>query len=148
MAVSTLMRRSSATYMYSHSFRRAFSAATDKVGISALGITTPTTIHHNLSYPDLFEHEKKNKEGVVVKCKYGETFAVDTGKFTGRSPSDKWVVKNIGSQSDDNVWWGKVNQATTPEVFEDLLAKAVNHFNTKEECYVFDGSMHARFHVP
>ena len=35
-----------------------------------------------------------------MKCKYGDTFSVDTGKFTGRSPKDKWIVKNPGSESE------------------------------------------------
>ena len=102
------------------------------------GIHNPETIHHNLSYPELFEHEKRNNEGVVVKAEYGDTFAVDTGKFTG-GRRDKWVVKNEGSESDKNLWWGSVNQPTTPEVFDDLMAKAVSRFNTLDECYVFDG---------
>ena len=66
-------------------------------------------------------------------------FGVDTGKFTGRSPKDKWIVKNLGSESDKNLWWGDVNQPTTPEVFDDLLDKAVNHFNSLNEIYLFDG---------
>lgn len=120
-------------------FSRSMSVACDNVGISALGINNPTTIHHNLSYDNLFEHETKNDEGVVFKTKSGDVFGVDTGKFTGRSPGDKWIVKNIGSESDKNLWWGKVNQPTTPEVFTDLLGKAVDHFNTLDEAYVFDG---------
>lgn len=103
------------------------------------GIWAPSAVHHNLSYPELFKHEVNNREGTVVKAKYGDTFAIDTGKFTGRSPSDKWIVKNIGSESDENIWWGSVNQPTTPEVFESLEKIAVNHFNTLDECYVFDG---------
>ena len=67
------------------------------MGISALGIHNPETIY-NLSYPELFEHEKRNN-GVVVKAEYGDTFAVDT-KFTGAVAGDKWVVKNEGSESD------------------------------------------------
>ena len=118
---------------------RSMSTVAEKVGIVSLGITNPTTIHHNLSYPELFEHEKKNEEGVVIKTKYGKTFAVDTGKFTGRSPKDKWIVKNIGSESDNNLWWGDVNQPTTPEVFNELYDKAIHHFNKLDECYVFDG---------
>ena len=118
---------------------RMMSTATDQVGITSLGITNPNTIHHNLTYDTLFEHEKKNDEGVVIKAKYGETFAVDTGKFTGRSPSDKWIVKNIGTESDENLWWGSVNQPLLPEVFDELYEKAINHFNTLDHCYVFDG---------
>ena len=54
--------------------------------------------------------KKLINEGVVMNAKYGNTFAIDTGKFTGRSPNDKWIVKNIGSKSDKNIWWGSVNQ--------------------------------------
>jgi ATP-dependent phosphoenolpyruvate carboxykinase len=115
------------------------SVACDTIGISQYGIHNPTVIHHNLSYDDLFEHEKKNNEGIVMKAKYGDTFSVNTGKFTGRSPKDKWIVKNVGSESDQNLWWGDVNQPTTPEVFDELFDKAVNHFNTLNEAYVFDG---------
>lgn len=141
MILSRLLqvRGSTATQAVPAVFSRAMSAATDSVGITSLGITNPSTIHHNLNYDTLFEHEVKNQEGSVMKAEYGDTFAVDTGKFTGRSPGDKWIVKNIGSESDKNLWWGKVNQPTTPEVFEELLDKSVNHFNTLDEAYVFDG---------
>jgi ATP-dependent phosphoenolpyruvate carboxykinase len=118
---------------------RPFSAATEKVGLDSLGISGPTVIHHNLPHSELAEHEAKNKEGVFAKCKYGETFTVDTGKFTGRSPSDKWIVLNKGSESEKNIWWGKVNQPTTPEVFDDLYNQATGMFNNLDECYVFDG---------
>jgi phosphoenolpyruvate carboxykinase (ATP) len=79
-----------------------------------------------------------NKEGVVVAAEYGDTFAVDTGKFTGRSPKDKWIVKHVGSESEKNIDWGKVNQPVSPKVFDELYAKAIQHFNTKEKLYVFD----------
>jgi ATP-dependent phosphoenolpyruvate carboxykinase len=42
---------------------------------------------------------EKNKEGLIMKYKYGDTFSVDTGKFTGPSPKDKWIVKNLASKS-------------------------------------------------
>lgn len=113
--------------------------ACNQVGIDSLGITNPTTIYRNMTYEQFFEHETKNNEGKVANTEYGDTFCVDTGKFTGRSPKDKWIVKNIGSESDKNIWWGNINQPTTPEVFKELYDKAVAHFNTLEKCYVFDG---------
>lgn len=119
--------------------KRLLSTACDKIGINSLGIHNPETIHHNLSYPELFQHEQDNGEGTIMKTKYGKTFSVDTGKFTGRSPKDKWVVQNIGSDTDKNMWWGDINQPTSPEVFDELYDKAVNHFNTLDKCYVFDG---------
>jgi phosphoenolpyruvate carboxykinase (ATP) len=109
-----------------------------EVGIDSLGITNPTTIYRNLTYQELFDHEVRNNEGVVAAAEYGPTFTVMTGKFTGRSPKDKWLVKNEGSESAQHVDWNDINQPTTPEVFRDLYKKAVDHFNTKDEAYVFD----------
>lgn len=135
--------------MFSHIIRRnrisklntptIISNATKKVGINSLGITNPSIIHHNLNYDELYKHEVKNNEGIIMKTKYGDTFAVNTGKFTGRSPKDKWIVKNINSKSDSNINWGKVNQPISDDIFEDLYSKAINHFNELNECYVFDG---------
>lgn len=116
-----------------------FSTSCYTIGLSRFGIHKPTIIHHNLPYDELFKHEQKNKEGVIMKCKYGDTFSVDTGKFTGRSPKDKWIVKNPGSESEKNIWWGNVNKPISSEIFDDLYKKAVDHFNSLDECYVFDG---------
>lgn len=105
--------------------------ACTQAGITSLGITGPQTIYKNQTFEELFQHEVANNEGEVASAEYGETFTVDTGKFTGRSPKDKWIVKNIGSDSEANIDWGEVNQPTSPEVFDELYEKAVNYFNTK-----------------
>mmetsp|Transcript_21634 Transcript_21634/g.31984 ORF Transcript_21634/g.31984 Transcript_21634/m.31984 type:complete len:606 (+) Transcript_21634:161-1978(+) len=110
-----------------------------KAKISSLGITGPSTIHRNLTFQELFEHEQANNEGLVASAEYGDTFAVDTGKFTGRSPKDKFSVRNVGSESDKNIDWNDINQPTSPEVFEELYNRAVAHFNTVDKAYVFDG---------
>ena len=109
-----------------------------KVGLDALGITGPTTIHRNLTFQELFEHEQANNEGKVAATENGDTFTVYTGKYTGRSPKDKWVVYNEGSQSAENIDWNDINRATTPEVFDELYDKAVAYFNTVDKAYVFD----------
>lgn len=132
------------TYLSSHYLsmktlsKRFFSVQIDRT-FHKLGIKNPNTIHYNLSKQELFEHETKNNEGTVFKTKYGDTFGVDTGKFTGRSPKDKWIVKNNESNSSKHIWWGNVNQPTTPEVFKTLYDKAINHFNTLNEIYLYDG---------
>lgn len=110
-----------------------------KVGIDTHGITNPSTIFRNLTFQELFEHEQANDEGVVAKAEYGDTFTVDTGKYTGRSPKDKWVVLNVGSESAEHIDWNDINQSTSPEVFDELYEKAVSYFNTRDNCYVFDG---------
>jgi phosphoenolpyruvate carboxykinase (ATP) len=112
--------------------------ACKKAGIDTLGITGVKTVYKNLTYEELFEHEKQNKEGVVAKAEYGDTFTVDTGKFTGRSPKDRFIVKNVGSESEANIDWNDINLPTTPEVFTELYDKAVAHFNSRETAYVFD----------
>lgn len=91
-----------------------------------------------MTFQELLEHEVANGEGEVAATQFGETFTVDTGKFTGRSPKDKWIVLNKGSESEANIDWGSVNQPTTPEVFDELYEKAVNYFSSKEKAYVFD----------
>jgi len=108
------------------------------VGIDKLGIHKPTTLYHNLTFQELFNHEVANEEGKVASAEYGDTFTVDTGKFTGRSPKDKWIVLNKDSESEENIDWGTVNQPTSPEVFDELYEKAIKHFNAKEKAYIFD----------
>ncbi len=114
---------------------KQFSAKAD---INKIGIYRPE-IHHNLDYITLRFHETNNNEGKLLNTKYGEVFSVNTGKFTGRSPKDKWIVKNKDSDSENNIWWGDVNQPTTPDVFRDVYNRAINHFNTLNKCYIFDG---------
>lgn len=75
----------------------------------------------------------------MAKAEYGPTFTVDTGKYTGRSPKDRWIVYNPGSETAENFDWNSINQSTTPEVFDELFEKAVKYFNTRDTAYVFDG---------
>ena len=109
--------------------------------ISNIGINLDQskTVYYNLNYQDLLRHEIINKEGSIMNTKYGKVFSVDTGKFTGRSPNDKWIVKNKDSESESNIWWGNINQQTSPDVFQDLLKISVDHFNSLNEFYVYDG---------
>ena len=111
---------------------------------NSLGIRVPKTVYHNLNYDKLHQHEIQNQEGQLMKTGNGNTFAVDTGKFTGRSPKDKWIVKTPGSESSKHIWWGDVNQPMLPETFDELLNKAVDKFNSLDSYYVFDGFCGAR----
>jgi len=115
------------------------SDACAKVGIDKLGITGPSTLYRNLTFQELFDHEVANEEGVVAHAEYGDTFSIDTGKFTGRSPKDRWIVMNPGSETAENIDWNNINKATTPEVYQDLYKKAVAHFNQRDTAYIFDG---------
>ena len=119
--------------MIRRQFNRLFT--TNVVG----SIKNNQKIYYNLNYNELLHHELNNNEGKLLKTKYGKTFSVNTGIFTGRSPKDKWIVKNINSESDKNIWWGDVNQPMNNEVFSTLYQKVINHFNSLDKYYVFDG---------
>lgn len=84
-----------------------------------LGLEDTKEVFYNLSYDELFKHEVKNNEGRVSS---NGTFMVDTGIFTGRSPKDKYFVKQDPSKK--YIAWGKINQPISKELFEKLLKKA------------------------
>jgi len=98
-----------------------------------MGLTSVGTIYRNLGYDELFEHEKRNSEGQVSE---NGTMMIDTGKFTGRSPKDKYFVHE--KPSFENIAWGKINQAVAPEVFDVLYAKVTDYLAGKD-LYVTDG---------
>ncbi|MDR2342194.1 MAG: phosphoenolpyruvate carboxykinase (ATP), partial [Campylobacteraceae bacterium] len=76
--------------------------------IEKLGLENIGKIFYNLSYQELFEHEIKNGEGAVTTL---GAFTVDTGVFTGRSPKDKYFVKQ--DPSSKYVAWGSINKPIT-----------------------------------
>lgn len=96
-------------------------------GIENHGIHPTRLVFWNNSVPELVEMSIQRRE-----CQLTSTGAVGalTGKRTGRSPNDKFIVKDSGSEK--TVDWGKVNQAMTPESFEKLLNLTIEHLNTRE----------------
>ncbi len=63
------------------------------------------------------------------------TLAVNTGKFTGRSPQDRFIVKD--DYTADKVWWGKTNKAISQDNFDKLQTEVTNYLSGKE-IYVRD----------
>ncbi|MDT0690988.1 phosphoenolpyruvate carboxykinase (ATP) [Salegentibacter sp. F188] len=63
------------------------------------------------------------------------TLAVNTGKFTGRSPQDRFLVRDDYTS---NVWWGKINKPISPENFNLLYDRVADYLSGKE-VYVHDG---------
>jgi phosphoenolpyruvate carboxykinase (ATP) len=63
------------------------------------------------------------------------TLAINTGKYTGRSPQDRFIVKD--PYTEKRVWWGKTNKAISPENFDYLQSEIVNYLSGKE-IYVRD----------
>ena len=76
-----------------------------KLDLTQYGITGSTVIAHNPSYEYLFEEETKAGLEGFDKGVNTELNAVNvmTGIYTGRSPKDKYIVKD--AQSQDKVWW-------------------------------------------
>ncbi|WP_242928059.1 phosphoenolpyruvate carboxykinase (ATP) [Pontibacter vulgaris] len=102
------------------------------VGLDSLGINEAKEILWNLSPAELVEEAIKNGEGVLTDT---GALMCDTGKFTGRSPKDRFVVKD--AKTEDTVWWGDINIAFDPEKFDQLHAKMVD-FLKDRKLYVRD----------
>lgn len=107
--------------------------ADSKAWAVRLGIPNPGDVYHNLSTAQLYEHSLLL--GVAALAPEGPLL-VDTGKHTGRSPNDKFTVKEPSSEQD--VWWGKVNRPVEPAVF-DRLKLQVAAYLQNHDLYVFDG---------
>ena len=76
-----------------------------------------------------------NNEGVVG---LNGALMVDTGIFTGRSPKDKYFVKE--SYSKEKLWWGPVNKKIDKNIFDKLYNKIINYYkNDNKKTYVFEG---------
>lgn len=91
----------------------------------------------NLEPADLVEESLNNKEGQLAD---NGALVVDTGKFTGRSPEDRYIVEDDITR--DTVFWGDVNKPVSNQVFENLLNKVVEDLNNKT-IYVRDSYVSA-----
>jgi phosphoenolpyruvate carboxykinase (ATP) len=92
-----------------------------------------STVNWNLSPKEL--QKITLEKGMGKETKNG-TLAINTGKFTGRSPQDRFIVKD--TYTADKVWWGKTNKPVSPENF-DKLEKNVLSYLSNRELYVRDG---------
>ena len=90
-------------------------------------------VHWNLSPEEL---QKITVDKGLGKETANGTLAINTGKFTGRSPQDRFLVKD--DYTSDKVWWGKTNKPVSPENFDKLKNEIVNYLSGKE-IYARDG---------
>jgi len=84
-------------------------------------------IFWNLSSTELFEHAVRRGEGKITE--HG-AFNALTAPHTGRSPLDKYIVREVSSAG--KVWWGKVNQAMEPDQFAKLHKRFSDYLRDKE----------------
>jgi phosphoenolpyruvate carboxykinase (ATP) len=96
------------------------------------GIDAAGRVYLHPSTSLLYTHTLKRDEGRLAE---GGPLVVDTGRYTGRSPMDKFVVREPGSE--DRIWWGTVNQAIDEEHFLGLRDK-VTAYLEGQDLYVVD----------
>jgi phosphoenolpyruvate carboxykinase (ATP) len=94
--------------------------------VADLGIKNIEDAYWNLTPAELVEESIVRGEGVLTDT---GALAVDTGKFTGRSPKDKFVV--CDETTEKSVWWGDINIKFTPDKFERLYEKVCAYLQGK-----------------
>ncbi len=89
-------------------------------------------VNYQLSSKELHNETIKKGQGKVAN---NGALAVDTGEFTGRSPKDRFIVKDDITR--DKVWWGNINIPFPPAMFDALYDKVTDYLSEKE-IYVRD----------
>ena len=102
-------------------------------GLEKLGIISPAAVYRNLTPAQLTEAALRRKEGTLSKT---GALVVTTGKYTGRSPEDKFIVDTPTIH--DQIAWGKVNRPISKEKFDAIKAKMVAYLQNRE-IFIFDG---------
>ena len=103
------------------------------LGLVRQGLAPTGKVHWNLVAPELIEAAIRRNEGRLADL---GPFVAVTSPHTGRSPNDKFVVKEPGTEND--VDWGKVNQPISVEHFNELLADVKQYLNGLPELFVQD----------
>ncbi|WP_281225115.1 phosphoenolpyruvate carboxykinase (ATP) [Flavobacterium aquiphilum] len=104
-----------------------------------LGITGYHEVVYNPSYEELFQAEVSNKRKGYEKGALTDTgaVAVKTGVFTGRSPKDRYIVKDTVTR--DTIYWDdKVNFPTSQAIYDDLKGLVLKQLSTSPKLYVVD----------
>lgn len=101
--------------------------------VGYIGLEGVSNQHYQLSIPKLVEMALARWEGVLSIT---GSLVVKTGKYTGRSPEDRFIVDTPSIH--EGIDWGKVNKPTTPEVFDKAFEKAKAYLKGKD-VFVFDG---------
>lgn len=91
------------------------------------GIVAPTRVFANLTSAALIEEALPRREGELTA---DGSFVALTGKKTGRSPGDKYIVRE--PSVDALIGWGKVNRPMAPDVFATLVEQAKAHLSARE----------------
>ncbi|MBU3714652.1 MAG: phosphoenolpyruvate carboxykinase (ATP), partial [Ferruginibacter sp.] len=102
--------------------------------LEMLGLHTSQTIHYQNSPTELTEQTIKRQEGMISDT---GALVIKTGEFTGRSPKDKFIVKD--ELTSDTVHWNDFNIPIEEKYFDQLYTKILAHLSNKEiwvrDCY-------------
>ncbi|HKC81707.1 MAG TPA: phosphoenolpyruvate carboxykinase (ATP), partial [Gemmatimonadaceae bacterium] len=113
--------------------QRAEAARESSIGLARQGLAPRGEVHWNLIAPELFKAAARRDEGEFTEM---GPFVAITTPHTGRSPNDKFVVKEPTSEKD--VDWGKVNQPISVEKYQLLLNDVRRYLNEARELFVED----------
>jgi phosphoenolpyruvate carboxykinase (ATP) len=118
-----------------------------QAAVRAAGTTGRTslgrTLHANLSTAELYEAAIRDGEGILAAA---GPLVVRTGMHTGRSPKDKFVVRE--PSSDAKVWWGEVNQPISEKHYDRLRARLLEYVADRDlyaqDCFIGAHPSHRR----
>ena len=102
-------------------------------GIENFGIIGPKAVYRNLTPAQLTEAALRRGEGTLSQT---GALVVTTGKYTGRSPQDKFIVDSEGVHNE--IAWGKVNRPISREKFDSIKGKMLAYMQNRE-VFIFDG---------
>jgi phosphoenolpyruvate carboxykinase (ATP) len=91
-----------------------------RFGLEALGLKPTREVSWNLSAAELIEEAVRRDEGRFAST---GAFVATTGQHTGRSPKDRYIVREPSSEGE--IWWGEVNLPIAPATFDRLRAEVV-----------------------
>lgn len=116
-----------------HEGETAVTDRTPRHGLDTQGIATDAKLHWNLGTAPLIEQAVARGEGRLAK---DGPLVVETGRHTGRSAQDKFMVRD--AETDSTLWWGKSNKPMTPEAFASLKADFLAEVARADTLFVQD----------
>lgn len=104
-----------------------------KEELKTLGLSTHNNIHYQLNPEELVEQSLHRNEGILNDT---GALCINTGEFTGRSPQDKFIVKD--ALTENTIDWNNFNIPIEERYFLQLKKKMLNYLNSKEDTWIRD----------
>ena len=107
--------------------------AFSKKALARLGLTTTQNVHYQLPAQDLVDDVIRNGDGVLNDT---GALVIKTGEFTGRSPKDKFTVKD--ETTENTVNWNEFNIPIESKYFDIIYKEVINHLDKRSDLWVRD----------